>query len=85
MVKAQSIIESQAQGELKSSLFANPVRTAGVGVAKTDAQATYGLHFRRSRYRWKAKAISFLTQLVPHQYTVGAYKNRYRKMMSRIC
>jgi hypothetical protein len=37
MVKAQSIIESQAQGELKSSLFANPIRTAGVGLAKTDA------------------------------------------------
>jgi hypothetical protein len=31
MVKVQSIVESQAQGELKSSLFANPVRTAGVG------------------------------------------------------
>jgi hypothetical protein len=27
MVKAQSIIESQAQGELKSSLFVNPVQT----------------------------------------------------------
>jgi hypothetical protein len=45
MVKAQSIIESQAQGELKSSLFVNPVRTVGVGLTKTDAQATYGLHF----------------------------------------
>jgi hypothetical protein len=45
MVKAQSFIESQAQGELKSSLFVNPVRTAGVGLTKTDAQVTYGLHF----------------------------------------
>jgi hypothetical protein len=34
MVKAQSIIESQGQGELKSSLFMNPVRTAGVGLKK---------------------------------------------------
>jgi hypothetical protein len=38
IVKAQSIIESQAQGELKSSLFANPVRTAGVVLTKTDAR-----------------------------------------------
>jgi hypothetical protein len=45
MVKAQSNIESQAQGELKSSLFVNPVRTARVGLAKTDAQTTYRLHF----------------------------------------
>jgi hypothetical protein len=84
MVKAQSIIESQAQGELKSSLFTNPVRNAGVGLAKTDVQATYGLRFRRSIYRWKAKNIGFLTQLVPHQYTVGADQNRHSKMMSRI-
>jgi hypothetical protein len=37
MVKAQSIIESQVQWELKSSLFVNPIRTAGAGLAKTDA------------------------------------------------
>jgi hypothetical protein len=30
-IKAQSIIEFQAQGEKKSSLFVNPVWTAGVG------------------------------------------------------
>jgi hypothetical protein len=36
MVKAQSIIESQDQVELKSSLFADPVQTAGVGHMKTD-------------------------------------------------
>jgi hypothetical protein len=45
MVKSQSIIESQAQGELKSSLFANPVRTAGLGLTKMDVQATYELCF----------------------------------------
>jgi hypothetical protein len=45
MVKAQSIIESQAQGELKSSLFTNLVRTAGVGLTKMDARATYVLCF----------------------------------------
>jgi hypothetical protein len=45
MFKAQSIIEFQAQGELKSSLFMNLVRTAGVGLMKTDAQTTYRLHF----------------------------------------
>jgi hypothetical protein len=45
MAKAQSIIESQAQGELKSSLFANPVRTVGVGLTKMDVQATCRLHF----------------------------------------
>jgi hypothetical protein len=43
MVKAQSIIESQAQGELESSLFANIVSTAGLGITKMDAQATYEL------------------------------------------
>jgi hypothetical protein len=67
MVKAQSIIEFQAQGELKSSLFANPVRTAGVGLTKMDAWATCGLHFGSSRYRWKAMEIRFPTQLVPRQ------------------
>ena len=45
IVKAQSIIESQAQVELKSSLFTNLVRTTGVGLMKMDAQATYGLRF----------------------------------------
>jgi hypothetical protein len=39
MVKAKSIIESQAQGELMV-LFANPVWTAGVGLTKTDARVT---------------------------------------------
>jgi hypothetical protein len=51
MVKAQSIIESQAQGELKSNLFTNQVRTVGVFLTKMDAQITYGLCFGRSRYR----------------------------------
>jgi hypothetical protein len=36
MVKAQSMIESQAQGESKSSLFADLVWTTGVGITKTD-------------------------------------------------
>jgi hypothetical protein len=45
MIKDQSIVEFQAQGELKFSLFVNPVPTAGVGLAKTDAQATYRLCF----------------------------------------
>jgi hypothetical protein len=37
MVMDQSITDSQAQEELKSSLFANPVWTAEVGVTKMDA------------------------------------------------
>jgi hypothetical protein len=45
------MIEYQAQGELKSNLFVNHVRTAEVGPMKTDAQATYKLHFGRSRCR----------------------------------
>jgi hypothetical protein len=85
IVKAQSIIESQAQGELKSSLFANPVRTAGVVLTKTDAQTTYRLRFRRSRYRWKDKKISFPTHLVSRQNIHGADGNRHNKMTSRIC
>ena len=51
MFKAQSIIDSQAQEKLKSSLFTKSVRTAGVDLMKTDAQATYELHFRCFRYR----------------------------------
>jgi hypothetical protein len=70
--------------ELKYSLFANPVRTVGVGLAKANAQATYELHFRRSRYHWKAKEITFPSQLVQRQYTVGADQNRHRKMMFKI-
>jgi hypothetical protein len=85
MVKAQSIIESQAQGELKSSLFANLVQTGGVGLAKTDAQATYELCFRRSKYRWKSKEIRFLTKLAPGQYMVGADQNHHSKIISKIC
>jgi hypothetical protein len=85
MVKAQSIIESQAQGELKSSLFANLIRIAGVGLVKTDAEATYELCFRRSRYHWKAKEIRFPAQLLPQIYMVGANQNRHSNMMSRIC
>jgi hypothetical protein len=84
MIKTQSTIEFQAQGELKSSLSVNPVRTAGVSLAKTDTHATYELRFPRSRYRWKAKEITFLTQLVPRQYTVGADQNHHRKMIFRI-
>jgi hypothetical protein len=84
MVKAHSIIGSQAQGELKSSSFTNLVQTTGVGLAKTDAPATYGLCFRHSRYRSKSKEISFPTQLVPHQYTVGSGQNCHSKIMSRI-
>jgi hypothetical protein len=45
MVKAQSMIESQAQGESKISLFADLVQTTGVGLMKTDAQTIYGLRF----------------------------------------
>jgi hypothetical protein len=40
MVNAQSIIESQTQGEFKSSLFANQVRTVEVVLMKTGAQTT---------------------------------------------
>lgn len=72
MAKTQSIINSQAQEKLKFSLFANPVRTTGVGLTKTDARATYGLCFRRFRYRWKAKKIIFLTHLVPRQNMLGS-------------
>jgi hypothetical protein len=45
MVKAQSITESQPQGESKSSLIVDLVQTTGVGLAKTDVQTTYKLHF----------------------------------------
>jgi hypothetical protein len=84
MVKAQSIIEFQVQGELKSSLFANLVWTGGVGLAKTNAPTTYRLHFRRSRYSWKDKKISFPTHLVPHQNMLGADGNHHNKMTSKI-
>ena len=57
MTKAQAKIEFKAQSTLKSDLFTSPVQTAGAGLTKTDAQTTYGLHFGRSIYRWKAKEI----------------------------
>jgi hypothetical protein len=68
MVKVKSMIDSQAKGESKISLFADLVQTVGLGLTKMDAQATYTLRFRCSRYRWKAKKIRFPSQLVPHQY-----------------
>jgi hypothetical protein len=37
MVKAQTIMESQPQGESKSSLSSDLVWIAGVGLMKTDA------------------------------------------------
>jgi hypothetical protein len=85
MVKAQLIIDSQAQEKFKSNLFANPVRTPRVGLTKMDAQATYGLRFRRFRYRWKDKKIIFPTHLVPHQNMIVADGNHRNKRMSRIC
>jgi hypothetical protein len=84
MVKAQSIIDSQPQEKLKSSLFMNSVQTTGVGLTKTDAQATYRLHFRCFRYRWKAKKIRFPTHLVPRQNILRADGNCRNKMTSRI-
>ena len=85
MTKAQAKIEFKAQSTLKSDLFASPVRTAGAGLTKTDAQATYGLRFGRSIYRWKAKEISFPTQLIPYQNTLGVDGNRRNNMTTRIC
>jgi hypothetical protein len=83
MVKAKSIIDSQAQEKLNSSLF-DLVRTARVGLTKMDAQVTYGLRFRCFRYCWKAKKISFPTHLVSHQNMLEADGNRYNKMTSKI-
>ena len=60
--KAQAMMEFEAQSELRSSLFANLVRTTGAGLTKTDAQATYGLRFGHSTYQRKDKEISFPTQ-----------------------
>jgi hypothetical protein len=79
------LYKSQAQGESKSSLFADLVRIAGMGLMKTDAQTTYGLCFQCSRYRWKAKEVSFPTQLVLCQKMLGADGNHHNKMISRMC
>jgi hypothetical protein len=78
------MIESQAQVELKSSLFANPVQTARVVLLKMDVQDTSRLHFERSRYYWKSKKISFPTQLDPRQNILGVDGNRHNKMTFRI-
>ena len=85
MTKAQATIEFKAQSTLKSDLFASPVRTAGAGLTKTDVQATYGLRFGHSIYRWKAKEISFPTQLIPYQNMLGVDGNRQNNMTTRIC
>jgi hypothetical protein len=82
---AQVEMESIAQLELESNSISRPVRTAGVGCTKTDAQATYGLRFGRSTYRRKAKEISFPTQVVSCQNSLGVDANRQNKMTSRIC
>jgi hypothetical protein len=79
------MIEFQTQGELKSSLFVNPVRTAGVVLTRTDAQATYRPRFRHSRHHWKPKDIRFPYQLIPRQNTLGADQHYRNKMISRIC
>jgi hypothetical protein len=73
------MVESQAQGGLRSNLFASPVRTTGVGLTKTNAQATYKLCFGHSRYHWKTKEISFAIQLVSHKNTLEADGNHHKK------
>ena len=85
MTKAQAKIEFKTQSTLKSDLFASPVRTAGAGLTKTDAQATYRLRFGRSIYHWKAKEIIFPTQLIPYQNTLGVDGNHQNNMTTRIC
>lgn len=52
---------------------------------KIDTHVTYKLCFRCSRYHCKAKDISFPTQLVPRQNTLGVDKNHRNKWMSTIC
>jgi hypothetical protein len=84
MVKVKSMTESHAQGVLKFNLFASSFRTVGVNLMKTDAHATYGLYFGCSRNCWKAKEISFPTQLISHQNTLGIDGNHHNKMMSKI-
>jgi hypothetical protein len=56
-----------------------------VGLTKAVAHATYELCFQCSRYHWKAKLITFPTQLVPHQNMFGSDGNHRNKMTSRIC
>lgn len=77
-------MESQPQGESKSSLFVDLVQTVGVGLAKIDTQTTYELHFRRSRYCWKAKDIIFPTHVVPCQNILGADGTCHNKITSKI-
>ena len=78
-------MEFEAQSELKPNLFTSPVRTAGAGLTKTDAQTTYGLRFMRSTYRWKAKEIRFTTQLVSRHLDFGFDGKSRRKVTDRIC
>ena len=84
MIKAQAKKESQTQSELKPNLFASPVRVAGVGLTKTDAQATYGLCYGRSTYRQKSKEITFPTHLVPHLLGFGVDRKLRRKLTFKI-
>jgi hypothetical protein len=59
-------------------------RAPGVVCSKMDAQATYGLRFRRSTYGWKAYLIRKPTQVVPRQKLFGINVNRRNKSASRI-
>ena len=85
LTKGQLRTKMQAQSKLKSNSFASPFRTPGAVGTKTDAQVTYGLRFGYSTYARKDKEISFPTQPVLGQNSLGVDGNRRNKMTFRIC
>jgi hypothetical protein len=74
-------VKLEAQSNSISGLSQNP----GVGCTKMNIQIAYELCFGRCTYPQKAKEITFLTQLVSPQNSIGVDGNRQNNLMSRIC
>jgi len=74
-------LELEAQAKSTSS----PPRSPGAVCLRLDAQATYGVRFRRSIYGWKANFIELPMALVLHPNEVQVNRNRQIKMAFRIC
>jgi hypothetical protein len=57
----------QAKLETQSKSASSPPRSSGAVCLKLDAQATYGVGFRRSMYGWNQNFVSLPMALVSPQ------------------
>lgn len=63
----------------------NPPHHLGAGRTKIVAQASLGLHFRRSTYVWKANESIFPMELVSRKNFFQINENLQNNRASRIC